>query len=304
MPAFVFTAGFDTARVPWKLTALGPRFSILEGRAAGHALLQRLAGAHGSVALVGPWLPDMTQAEAIRRIRAQPTTRPVSIVALVKGDTNAIEGANAVLPLSADTPSIERCVSRLLSVSTRARVAARVCGEDLSLRQPFEGMTQNISATGMRVVSPARVSVGDDLDLRVTAGSSRVLPVLGRVVRTEPLRGDVHLGYGIEFLYVPPATEEAIARMVERSSLARETADAILLGSWTYEILDPIHRDGRWEAEVWRSPHGQRRGVRFLCVAGSTPRNASREAREILLAWALVRSGAAQMTHIPLGNAC
>src|SRR3954471_15971911 len=27
----VFVAGFDPARVPWKLTALGPRFRLLEG---------------------------------------------------------------------------------------------------------------------------------------------------------------------------------------------------------------------------------------------------------------------------------
>jgi hypothetical protein len=299
-------AGFDPARVPWRLTALGPRFELLEGRAAGHALLGKLSGARGSVALVGPWAPDLTQAEIIRRIRANPATRTVSVVALVGDGHGAgqVRGANAVLPLATDTSTLGRWVARLGSVPARARVATRVCGQDIVRQQPFEGVTQNISTAGMRVVSAIQVPVGADLDLNVVTGSPRTLPVLGRVVRAELERGTERRGYGIEFLYVPPATEDAIARLVERHGPSRSTADALHLGAWTYEILGPIPREGHWEAEVWRSRTGRSGSARFMCVAGLTPRDASREAREVLLAWALMQSGAAQLTTMPFRNAC
>src|SRR5689334_14913117 len=98
----VFVAGLDPARVPWSLAALGPRFSVLEGRAAGHALLERLTKSRGSVALLGPWLPDLTQTETVRRIRANPDTRRVSVLALVPGERAEIPGANHVLPVATD----------------------------------------------------------------------------------------------------------------------------------------------------------------------------------------------------------
>jgi hypothetical protein len=291
----VFVAGLDPARVPWRLDALGPRFCVLEGRAAGHALLSRLRHARGSLALLGPWLPDFPVPDLVRRIRADPETRLVSIVALVLDGQDEVSGANSVLPVSTDTGTLERCVARLRSVPPRVRIAARVRGFTVVGKRPFFGLTHDLSLSGMRLLSRDYVNPGTELDLWLELPSGGNVPAMARVVRRDlqlsfptDYRGR---SYGVEFVYVPPAAEEAIQKLIDGGRLSRQVEDTLRSGLCTYEILSPIRRGMVWEAEVWRVQGRDARGERFFTVSRPTQRGAVREARELLLFWTLVRSG-------------
>jgi hypothetical protein len=290
----VFVAGFNPARVSWGLKVLGSPVYVLEGRAAGHALLERLSHFPGGLALVGPFLPDFPQKEAIRRIRATPETRRVSVLALVREEPRDLPGANAVLPLSADSAALESWVSKLREVAPRVKIASRVRGRTVDQSQPFCGVTRNVSATGMRVVSADALRDGIELDLWLELPSGNMVPVLGRIVRSDNGTGVPSHGYGVEFVYVPPATHEALAEVIAGDHSQRPRVDTLKSGAWTYDVLGPQRRGEVWEVEVWRSRATDVRGERFLAVVGATAREAVGNARELLMTWVLVRDG----THV------
>jgi hypothetical protein len=288
----VFLAGFNPARVPWSLKVLGAPLYVLEGRAAGHALLERLSHAPGGLAVVGPWIPDFSQREAVRRIRATPETRRVSVLALVPEDPPEIPGANAVLPLASDGTVLASWVSKLREVAPRVKLASRVRGRTVDQHQPFAGVTRNISESGMRVVSGDALRDGIELDLWLELPSGASVPVLGRVVRSDNGTGAPNHGYGVEFLYVPPATHEALAGVIAGDLSQRPRVDTLNAGQWTYDVLAPERHHGSWEVEVWRARPTDVRGERFLAISGATAREALGNARELLMAWVTRREGA------------
>jgi hypothetical protein len=292
----VLLAGLDPARLPWELSRLGPCFDILQGRAAAHAVLDRLRSDVTRVAVLGQWLPDLTLEETIRRIRIDSELRSASIVAITADGEQRVPGANVVLPLSADGSTIERWVGKLRAVAPRVKISAQVRGRTVDQKQPFFGFMRNISASGMRVFSPDEVADGDELDLWLELAADDPAPVLARVVRREPGIAPLKHAYGMEFVYLPPATEDVVARTIAGGRPNRRTVDTLQAAAWTYEIISPVRRGERWEAEVWRSGPTER-GERFLTVAGATSRDALREAREVLVSWALVRTGSCVMAR-------
>jgi hypothetical protein len=293
----VLLAGLDTGRLPWELSRLGPSFDILQGRAAAHALLDRLrSDVSASLAVLGQWLPDLTLAETIRRIRTDPELRHVSVIAITRDTESRVAGANVVLPLSADGSTIERWVSKLRSVPPRVKLSAQVRGRTVAHKEPFFGFVRNISTAGMRVFSPDEVSTGAELDVWLELASSDPFPALARVVRSDVGPMPLPHAYGIEFVYLPQSTEDAVWRAIEGGRPNRPTVDTLQAAAWTYDVINPVRRGERWEAEVWRSGPEQR-GERFFSVAGASSRDALREAREVLLAWALVRTGSCVMAR-------
>jgi hypothetical protein len=290
----VLLAGLDPGRLPWELSRLGPSFDILQGRAAAHAVLDRLRTEAARVAVLGQWLPDLTLRETIRRIRTDSDLRGVSVVAITAEGDAPVPGANVVLPLSADGTTVEGWVGKLRSVPPRVKVSAQVRGRTVAHKQPFFGFMRNISTSGMRVFSPDEIAAGAELDLWLELASDDAAPAIARVVRCEAGIPPLKHAYGMEFVYLPPATEDAVARTIAGGRPSRRTLDTLRTDAWTYEVVSPVRRGERWEAEVWRTGPTER-GERFLTVAGPTSRDAIREAREVLVSWALVRTGACVM---------
>src|SRR5438045_1413461 len=125
-PAFVL--GIDPARLRPVLPLLGPDVCFLQGRTAGHNLLEQLDHQHGGIVVLGPSIPDLTLAETIKRIREKPETRRVSVLALSSREAAELPGANVVLPANADVAELAAWISKLSSVPPRVAIHARVSG--------------------------------------------------------------------------------------------------------------------------------------------------------------------------------
>jgi hypothetical protein len=278
----VFLLGVDSNNVNWDLTLLGANVYPLQGRRTGHALLGLLSQCRGALVIAGPAIPDMSLAETVRRIRVNPETRHASIVAWSSLPVAELPGANVVLPPTTDTLTLERWIAKLRAVPPRAKLFVDVRGDTVD-REPFQGVSRNISATGMRVVSDQAVEEGKDLELSLDLPRAAGASVLGRVVRQETGTGAVaNRGYGIEFLYVPPATQEAISRIIAGHDLPAR----ILRGkSWICELLHPTPRGPHWEVEVRRARGAELARERFITVAGATPADALDRARDVTRAW-------------------
>jgi hypothetical protein len=158
----------------------------------------------------------------------------------------------------------------------------------------FYGLSRNMSLNGMLLASPIRLPGAPDLDLEfhVTEPARRVR-VLGRVVREAGEVGWPYLGYGVEFLFVPPDSMDAILSLVRKGSVtslealgrAGEAAgihSTIRRGAWIYEIVDPVPYDSGWLAEIRRGPReGWRPGESgpYYVVEGASREGVLREAR-------------------------
>jgi hypothetical protein len=145
----------------------------------------------------------------------------------------------------------------------------------------------------MLLASPVRLERGPDLDLEfVLPGHAARLAALGRVVREAASVGWPYLGYGIEFLFVPPAHAHAIASVVSEGAPLM-LPDTPLDGAvgihstirrelWIYELLAPTPHGDAWQVEIHRAPRDHwRPGAAgpFYVVDGVTPEDALREAR-------------------------
>jgi CheY-like chemotaxis protein len=291
----VFLLGVDRTRAKWDVSLLGPNVYQLQGQTAGHALLGLLNQRHGGLVVAGSAIPDLTLAETIRRIRAKPETRAVSILAVTSQDANELPGANVVLPPTMGAATLEAWIAKLKAVPPRVKLYAEVRGDTID-RRPFRGVSRNISATGMRVVSADQVDEGHDLDLWLDLPGSNGLEVLGRVVRHENGTPGVEGSYGIEFLYVPTQTQQAISRV-----LAGDGAPVrILRGrTWICELLHPSPRGRHWEVEVRRAKGPEQPRERFLTVSGSGPDEALDKARDVARAWMLASGSPSEDTPPP-----
>jgi hypothetical protein len=290
-PAFVL--GIDPARLRPVLPLLGPDVSFIQGRTAGHDLLQQLDHRCGGLVLLGPSIPDLTLAETIKRIRQHENTKHVSVLALSSRQAAELPGANVVLAANADVTALASWIAKLSAVPPRVSVHARVRGRSAERGARFEGVSRDISVAGLRVISEDELPFGEDLDLWLELASAPSAVALGRVVRRHPAESSAH-GYGLEFLYVPPATEAAIARLVEGSDVPVH----VLRGrSWICEILRPRACDDEWQVEVRRARSADEPRERFLNVSGPSADEALEKAREVARAWILTTSSDAADLH-------
>lgn len=299
--ASVLVAGVDRQRLP-TASVLRREEHPVEELPGARALLARIMRGDARLLLLGPGLTDPGLGETIRRIRSTTTLRHVSILAILpEGSGSASDllkaGANAVLQHPLDIERYESWVTRLLSVARRVDVRVSVQGEVLATPRQgdgrhFSGLTRNLSQSGLLLASPLRlvVSAGTDLDLELSLGGVRPrFRALGRVVRDAPEVAWPYLGYGVEFLFVPPESQSALGDF-----LARARADhvepagiqfTIKREIWIYEILAPVPARHAWQVEIRRAAREHWRPGEagpFYVVQGETAEAALRAARDFV----------------------
>lgn len=308
MAASVLVAGLDGRSLAFEAPLLQrERHSILELQ-TGRELVEEIVRHGARLLVLGPRLPDLDLAEAIRRVRASALARHVSILVLLPaGEPPELEteaaaaGANAVMRRPLDPAQLEAWIAKLVAVArrveTRVPVQGRVVGTPRDREDAhFYGLSRNLSVTGMLLASPVRLAEGPDLELEFDLpGGAPGLQALGRVVRQAGEVGWPYIGYGVEFLYLPALSFDAIVDLVSRGGLPVVAAapdathgihSTVRRAAWVYEILEPVRRDDTWHAEIRRAPReAWRPGVAgpFYVVEGSSPEKALREAREFLV---------------------
>jgi CheY-like chemotaxis protein len=274
----------------------------------GRGIVEEIVRSGARLVVLGPRLPDLDLPEAVRRVRASALARHVSILGLLpSGESPQAEaaataaGANAVMRRPLDPAQLEAWIAKLIAVArrveTRVPVQGRVVGTPRDREDAhFYGLSRNLSVTGMLLASPVRLTEGPDLELVFDLpGAAPGLQALGRVVRPAGEVGWPYIGYGVEFLYLPALSFDAIVDLVARGgllppALAPDTTlgihSTVRREAWVYEILKPVRRDDTWHAEIRRAPREAWRPGEagpFYVVEGASPEKALREAREFVV---------------------
>jgi CheY-like chemotaxis protein len=301
----LLVAGLDARSLLLEAPVLQREQDLILQEEWARELLPRIARTRARLVVLGPRLPDLELNEAIRRIRSSPATRRVSILVLVPAadppgvEAAAIEaGANAALRRPLERGVLESWIAKLLAVPRRIETRIPVQGQVVGTPRPaavhFCGLTRNVSLNGMLLASPVQLGSAPDLDLEFSVtGVSHLLRALGRVVREAPEVGWPYLGYGIEFLFIPPESQEVLGALVGRrlplfpskQQLSHGIHSTVRRDDWVYEILEPVPRDTGWQAEIRRATRvGWRPGVAgpFFVVEAGSPEGALRAARDFL----------------------
>jgi CheY-like chemotaxis protein len=306
MSAPILVAGLDSRSLLFEAPVLLRDHAVLAERSSARELLDGLARDGGRLVVLGPILPDLALPEAIRRIRLLPATRRVSILVLLPADEppgaeqEVVEaGANAVLRRPLDRVELEHWITKLLHVPRRVEARMPVHGQVVGTprgvqRGHFYGLSRNLSINGMLLASPVRLADAPDLDLELQLPEALRIRALGRVVRDAIEVGWPYLGYGVEFLFVPPDSLTALAslvgtqtppvipRIIAPRPLIRAT---VRLGPWIYEIVEPAPYASGFLVEIRRGPReGWRPGLSgpFYVVEGPSEAAALRAAREFV----------------------
>jgi CheY-like chemotaxis protein len=306
--ASVLVAGLDGRSLLLEAPVLQrERHTVLE-LSSVRGLVEEIVTSGARLVVLGPRLPDLDLPEAIRRIRASALARHVSILILLpSGEPPELDGevaaagANAVMRRPLDQAQLEAWIAKLIAVprrvETRVPVQGRVVGTPRNREDAhFYGLSRNLSVTGMLLASPVRLVEGPDLELEFDLpGAAPRLQALGRVVRQAGEVGWPYIGYGVEFLYLPALSFDAIVDLVARGGLphlpllpddAHGIHSTVRREAWVYEILEPVRRDETWHAEIRRAPRDAWRPGEsgpFYVVEGSSPEKALREARDFLV---------------------
>ena len=271
MPSRLLVAGLDARSLVVAAPVLQRDHHVVREKASAADLLEDLAGQGAEMVVLGSRLPDLGVAETVRLIRGSEVTREVSVLVLFAADEPpesaeeaARAGANAVLRRPLDERRLEDWLAKLLAVARRVEarvpVQGQVVGTPLSASGVhFFGLTRNLSSRGMLLASPVRLPESPDLELQFSLPETAALRALGRVVREA---GEVpwpYLGYGVEFLFVPPDSQAAIDRLVHAGSAsARDPSHGIHCtlrrDEWIYEILEPVRAGAGWQTEIRRGP--------------------------------------------------
>jgi CheY-like chemotaxis protein len=307
MAAPILVAGIDSRSLFLEAPVLLRDRAVLEEKASGRALLDGLARENGRLVILGTHLPDLDLLETLHRIRSLPATRRVSILVLVPADEREeleedlkTAGANAALRRPLDRAQLEGWIAKLLAVPRRVDARVPVFGQVVGTPRTeetghFYGLSRNLSVNGMLLASPVRLTDGPDLDLELQLpDKGGRVRALGRVVRDAGEVGWPYLGYGVEFLFVPPESQLAIeltvaSAVVSVTQLTREGAAGIHAtvrsGTWIYEIVEPVAYEAGYLVEIRRGPReGWRPGVAgpFYVVEGRSAEVALRAAREFV----------------------
>jgi CheY-like chemotaxis protein len=307
MAASVLVAGLDGRSLALEAPVLQREHHAILEVENGRSLVEEIVRHGARLLVLGPRLPDLDLPEAIRRVRASALARHVSILALLPvgepAETEsaaAAAGANAVMRRPLDVAQLEAWLAKLIAVArrveTRVPVQGRVVGTPRDREDAhFYGLSRNLSVAGMLLASPVRLAEGPDLELAFDLpGAAPGLQALGRVVRQAGEVGWPYIGYGVEFLYLPALSFDAIVDLVARGGRPAAAAPDVTHGihstvrreAWVYEILEPVRRDDTWHAEIRRAPREAWRPGEagpFYVVEGASPEKALREAREFLV---------------------
>lgn len=307
MPPPVLFAGLDGRSLVLEAPLLKREGHVLEEAASARALINDLAKSRARLVVLGPRLPDLSLPETIRRIRASPLTRHVSILALIPtGEAPSLDGeaaqagANAVLRRPFDKNRLDPWIAKLLAVPRRVDARVPVQGHVVGTPKTqvtghFFGLTRNLSVNGMLLASPVRLAGAPDVDLEMSLPTAGRLSALGRVVREAAEVSWPYLGYGIEFLYVPSESFETLLGLMAQEVALREVAPSadgrlgihstIRRETWVYEILEPVVKSQVWQVEIRRGGReAWRPGVAgpFYVVEGESEDEALRHALDFV----------------------
>lgn len=182
--------------------------SLSDARAAA-------AVARPDIVIVDRDLPEALP--IIKAFRADAATRGISIAVVARDDFDPTElellqsGANAILRLPAGREWDERFM-KLIDVPVRREVRFDVqlhvqCGFQ---GEPLHGSAVNLSVSGMLLATPAKLAMGDDVEVDFVLPSGDGVHVVGRVVRlASPGK------YGVQFDHVDVEAPERIRRFVQ-----------------------------------------------------------------------------------------
>lgn len=301
-------AGLDGRSLLLEAPVLQRERHFIQEMPSGRDLFEAILPSGARLVILGTRLPDATLPDMVHRIRSSPATRHVSILALVPAgeppdlDGRSVEaGANAVLRRPLDRAHLEAWIAKLLLVPRRVEARVPVQGQvvgtpTLPGRGHFYGLTHNLSVNGMLLASPVGLAETPELELRFSLPGSPRLHALGRIVREAREVAWPYLGYGVEFLFVPPDSLQAIGILTAAASalppalLVNEGAHVIQVtvrrDSWIYEILAPVRQEDGWQVEVRRAPRDSWRpgtGGPFYVVEGPTPESALQMARDFVI---------------------
>lgn len=301
MSAPILVAGFDSRSLLLEAPILKRGGHPVEMCASGRSVLEALPARRSRLLVLGPEVHDLALAELVHQIRADPLTRRVSILALLpSGEAPQAEeellvaGANAALRRPLDPSLLEQWIVKLLQVPRRTDVRVPVRGHVVGMPRAaagrFYGLSRNLSLNGLLVACPEELAPEHDVELEVhVEGPYPRLRALGRIVRQAGEVAWPYRGYGIEFLLVPPESQETIANLVAGEHAPdHEDPDqpriraTVEHEAWVYEILDPVRKGDSWQVEIRRGPRERWRpgaGGPFYVVVGSSPEAAHREAR-------------------------
>jgi len=303
-PPPVLVAGLDGRSLLLETPVLRRTGHVIDEKPTARALLGAIPESSARLVVLGNRLPDLPLPDTIFRIRSGPTTRHVSILALIpmadpsEVDQLALEaGANAVLRRPLDQGRLDSWMAKLLSVPRRVETRVAVQGHVVGTPTKgvvghFSGLTRNISINGMLLASPTRLAERPEVELEFSLPEGRaMLRALGRVVRDAPEIGWPYLGYGVEFLFVPPDSIEAIAGMLVGRRLVTYEGTPTIRSTvrreaWIYEILEPIPSPLGWQSEIRRAPRDDwrpGRGSPFYVVEGRSREETLAEARAFIL---------------------
>ncbi len=307
----ILVAGLDSRSL-----LLEAPFLLREGVPISEALsafdlLERLGREGARLVVLGTAVEDAPLVEIIRRIRGLPATRQVSVIALIpSGESDTLDGealdagANAVLRRPLDHAHLEAWLAKLLSVPRRVEARIPVQGQVVGTPRDtigghFSGLSRNLSVNGMLLASPVRLA-GSDLDIEFhLPESGRRVRAIGRVVREARDVAWPYLGYGVEFVFVPPDSLEGLVGLVTTHlpplplpallDLVEGPAARIVVtirhSMWIYEIVEPTPYAAGYLVEIRRGPReGWRPGAAgpYFVVEGVSAEGAMKAAREFV----------------------
>lgn len=303
MSSRLLVAGLDVRSLLLAAPVLQRDRHLVQEKASARDLLEDLAAGGARMVVLGTRLPDLSLTQTIRAIRSSPATRQVSVLVLVPQEDQperareaALAGANAVLRRPLEQRHLETWLAKLLAVTRRVEARIPVEGQVVGTPLPasglhFYGITRNVSVHGMLLASPVRLADSPDLELEFSLPEASSLRALGRVVREAPEVAWPYLGYGVEFLFVPPDSQQAIAQLVGTATpFSRDPSHGIhstlRREDWVYEILEPVRHEGGWQTEIRRGSRELWRpgsGGPFYVVEGTSREATLREARDFVL---------------------
>src|SRR5437879_4991551 len=157
----ILVAGLDSRSLLLEVPVLLRNGETLEEKASARELIDGLGHGGGRLVVLGPLLPDMPLPEAIRRIRALPGTREVSVLVLLPAgeppeldEIVSVAGANAVLRRPLEPARLESWIAKLLAVPRRVQARVPVHGQVVGTPRTssvghFYGLSHNLSVHGM-----------------------------------------------------------------------------------------------------------------------------------------------------------
>src|SRR5260370_30171006 len=183
----ILAAGLDSRSLVLEVPVLLRDGEALEEKASARDLIDDLARGGARLVMLGTLLPDLPLPEVIRRIRALPLTRHVSVLVLLPAGEPAeldeivsAAGANAVLRRPLEPARLESWIAKLLAVPRRVQTLVPVHGQVVGTPRTsssghFYGLSYNLSIHGMLIASPVRLAESPDLGLefQLPAGMNR-----------------------------------------------------------------------------------------------------------------------------------